>query len=135
MVLPGAVVSSMSVPSFAHLPLTGPKTIAARLPADPAKRRELMDLTFAGIDLPQLPEYYLPYADEALAAAAKAQPLAKLAQRFPEARAAIAALAGTAGIAEQDLGYLPLIGRDADLAVIVDRRNGNVLGTLPFDPW
>ena len=69
------------------------------------------------------------------AAAAKAQPLAKLAQRFLEARAAIAALAGTAGIAEQDLGYLPLIGRAADLAVIVDRRNGNVLGTLPFDPW
>jgi hypothetical protein len=126
---------SKAPPAFRRLPATGPQVIAARLPTDPAKRRELTDLALAGIDLPQLPEYYLPYADEASAAAARARPVAELERKFPDARAAIAKLAQQTGVAADAMGQLPFRGRDRDLTVIVDRRSGAVLAMLPYDPW
>ncbi len=121
---------------FRSLPLTGPRIIAARQPDD-AKR--LADIVLSamngGPDLANLPELYVPYEQFRQDAAKSARPLAELAKRQPQDAAAIRAFVAASGRAEDALGFLPMKARDKDMAVIVDRKSGEVAGILPIHPW
>ena len=121
---------------FRSLPLAGPRVIAARQPDD-AKR--LADIVLSAVnggpDLANLADLYVPYAQFRQDAARNAKPLADLAKRQPQEAGAIRAFVAAAGRAEDTIGFLPMKARNRDMAVVVDRKTGDIVGILPVHPW
>jgi hypothetical protein len=125
-----------ALPEFRSMPLTGPKTIAARK-ADTAERQ--FDITMqalqGGDDLPQLPEYYVPYAQFAQAAGKAAKPLTVLEKRQPRHAAEIMDFVRGSGRKSEELGFVPMKARNNDMTVVIDVKTGAIVGFLPIDPW
>ena len=70
------------MPDYRTLPLTGPRVVAARMPADQQDKVNVaIGVAMGGPDLPDLPHLYFPYADAASNAARAARPLVTLSQR------------------------------------------------------
>lgn len=123
-------------PEYRELPLSGPRVVAARVPADP---REASSVTFGaamgGPDLVDLPHLYVPYADVTADVARAARPLARLASRGAPEAAAVRAFVESSGRSEASLGYVPARARNRDFAVVVDRQTGAIAGYIPANPW
>lgn len=122
-------------PEFAALPLGGPVIIGVEMPADPDEQVRITLSGLAGADLKTYPQYYVPYAEQAKLAAAKARPIALLRANHPESRKEITAAVEATGRKEDEVGYLPLRARRMDMVVLVDAKDGKVLAFLPVDPW
>ena len=121
---------------YQSLPLTGPRIVAAVLPADPKEReRILFAAVGAGYDLPNFPQYYVPYAEQTAEVIARSRPLDDLAEKRAEAEPQLAALKQELAGRAKDLGFLPVRARKQDLTAIIDRKTGEVLKVLPIDPW
>jgi hypothetical protein len=118
-------------------PLRGPLVVAAERPNDSAGAQRLLDETImqGKPDIERRPDYWTPYANAAGEVAARARPLARLKAARPRAAAAIGALPARLGVAEERLGFLPLIARNRDLSFIVDMTSGALLDVLDVDPW
>ncbi len=123
-----------AAPEFRPLSLTGPRVVAAMLPADP---RETVGITVAaaigGPDLPDLPHLYVPYAQAAAKAASVACPPAALARRGRDEADAVSAFVNAHG-AGRVMGYVPVRARNRDFSAVVDRKTGEIIGYLPIVP-
>jgi len=121
---------------FGTLSLTGPRLVAAQMPQDPKeKERILMSAVNTGRDLPQMPEYYVPYEQQKPNAVSHAKPLAELRKRGPEAAARLRAVEERARAKSIELAYLPVKGRSQDLSALIDRRTGELFALVPIAPW
>ncbi len=128
--------NKVSRPEFRSFPLDGPKFVAADLPDDRKERqRILFAAAAAGYDLPNFPQYYVPYRERTAQVIARSKPLAALEEKRPEARRCVADLEQALGIDAKDLAFLPVRARKQDLTAIIDRRSGEVLKVLLIDPW
>jgi hypothetical protein len=131
-----ASLAKVTSGEFSTLPLTGPKTIAARQPADPQRQAEIVVQAMnGGPDLANLPEVYVPYAEARDAAAQKARPLPELMKRQPGDAATIRGFLADSGRAEDGVGFLPMKARNRDMTVLVDKKTGDVVGIIPVYPW
>jgi hypothetical protein len=101
------------------------------MPTDTEQANAVMFSALAGKDIDRMPRYYRPYAAFAAQAAAKRHPLAGLRAKDAAAVDAFVAAHGGDG---QKLGYLPLVARNRDMAVVLD-DHGAIVGYLPIDPW
>lgn len=125
-----------TTPEFSSLSLTGPRVVAARLPADPKEREAIMfSAAHSGDDIKQLPRLYVPYADMAADAAKKAKALSVLGARNRNAPEMLQRLESQTGKRESDLGFLPLSARNQSMSVVVDRQSGEIEEMLPLNPW
>jgi hypothetical protein len=122
-------------PSYRSLPLTGPLYVYTEMPADNKERKEVVFGAFSGKDLPQFPQYYMPYEEHMAVAGRAAKSVAELEELNPERRADIENLIHASGRAEADLGYLPLRARYRDQAVLVGKNDGKILALLEVNPW
>lgn len=122
-------------PEFASAPFAGPVVIGVENPSDPDEQFRIMLSAVAGADLKTFPQYYVPYSEQAKLAAARARPVALLRINHPESGKEIAAAVAATGRKEDELGYLPLRARIKDMAVLVDAKDGKVLGIVSVDPW
>lgn len=122
-------------PRFQGVPRGRPRTVAARKPADPGEQLRVMMSALAGADLQTFPQFYVPYEQVAQEAAAKAKPLADLRNRHPEHAAHIDEVLAGLGRGLADTRYLPLRARVRDYAVLLDPRDGAVLGFVQVNPW
>jgi hypothetical protein len=121
---------------FGTLSLTGPTLVGAQIPQDQKeKERILLSTLRTGRDLAQMPQYYLPYEQLKLGAAARAKPLEHLRKRHPEAEAQLHAAEQRARDRSIELAYLPVVGRMRDLTALVDRRTGELFELVQVDPW
>ncbi len=121
---------------FHWLPLTGPRVVGARPPADSNERMELaFESTTGGADIHERPHLYVPYAQVAGDAARVAKPLSRLAQRDPGAALQVRTFVDNSGRSEASVGYVPVRARNQDMAAIVDRKSGEIVGFLPIYPW
>ncbi|MGH9199243.1 MAG: hypothetical protein ACRD1T_26380, partial [Acidimicrobiia bacterium] len=121
---------------FESLPLAGPEIVAADLPADREEReRILFAAVAAGYDLPNFPQYYVPYAERTAQVIARAQPLEELKKKRAEAQAELATLEQDLARRPKDFGFLPVRARKKDLTAIIDRKTGEVVKILSIDPW
>lgn len=120
---------------FKSLPLAGPQFVGARMPADAAERERIMFLAPSGIDLQHMLQHYVPYDAVRAEVKAAALPFPKLRElnrgREGEVDRAVRELARD----EASLAFLPMRAGDADVAVIVDRANGDELKMLDLNPW
>ena len=138
-----AAANTIDAPSLAKaaeefhaLPLTGPRVVGARLPAGRKERMELtIESTMGGADLHERPHLYVPYAQVAGDAARVAKPMAKLAQRGPDAAERVRTFIDATGRTEASVGYVPVRARNQDMAAIVDRKSGEIVGFLSIYPW
>jgi hypothetical protein len=129
-------LADASLPEFKTLPITGPRVIAVRRPTDPDEQFRLsMQALSGGADLSVLPRYYVPYAQLAEKAAARAKPLEILAQRHPDQASAIRTFIADSRRREDEIGFLPMTARDKDMAMVIAMKTGEIIGILPIDPW
>jgi len=124
-------------PEFRELPLGRPATIGAIPPIDGNEQMDVItSAASGGRDVQHFPRYYVPYAEVARQAAARARPIKVLRDRLSKGDALELdrAIAAT-GFAEADLRFLPLDGRAADYVVLLDAKTGDVRGYAAVDPW
>ena len=128
-------IAKSKYPDYRSLPLTGPVYVYSEMPADIKERNEVVLSVFSGKDLPQLPQYYKPYAGYMAAAGMAAKPLAELKKLNPDNIAEIDDAIRVSGRNETDLGFLPLRAKYRPLTVVVGKNNGKVLAILKLKPW
>jgi hypothetical protein len=124
-----------AAPGFSTRPWSGPRLAAAALPLDGDQRMEVMLASLSGMDLRVFPQHYVPYESEVPMVREKARPIGELRARHPEAGEVIDRAVHATQLDEASLAYLPLRGRKADMAVLVERATGRVAGYAPVDPW
>jgi len=130
-----AELAKVTRPEFASIPWGGPVRVGVEMPKDPAEQIRIMISAAAGADLKTFPQFYVPYADQAKAAAARAKPIALLRAVHPERKAEIEAAVAATGLKEDAMGFLPLRAKRRDMAVLVDAKDGRVMGYVGVDPW
>lgn len=128
-------IAKARYPRYRSLPLTGPVFVYTEMPTDLKERNEVVTGAFTGKDLPQFPQYYLPYDEHSSTAARAAKPLAELEKLNPGRRAEIEKLVRASGRAEADIGYLPLRAKYRDQAVLVGKSDGKILAQMDVQPW
>lgn len=116
---------------YQQLSWTGPQWVAARVPEEKSVRDELLfESLFAGVDLPQRPDLYVPYLEEQERIINKARSLEELKkynsdaevenvlQQHPEASA-----------------YLPMMGRAESVTVLINKETAAVIAVVDLRPW
>jgi hypothetical protein len=119
-------------PEFKRLPLGRPRYIAAVPPSDREERQKLLMASLQGKDLQMHPQYYVPYEQEVPNALARAQPVGLILKRDPES---VQRALRSAGRSPESLKFLPLRGKLADGAVLLDAKTGAPLDIVLVDPW
>jgi hypothetical protein len=123
-------------PEFASLPLTGPRVVGAKLPQDPEEKLDFALQSIGGLrDLKAVPRLYVPYGSIALNVALRAKPLEKLEQQHADADNLIRRKLHRGARSNDDLGYVPVVGRFQSMTAIVDRRSGEIRTIIDVDPW
>jgi hypothetical protein len=122
-------------PYYRSLPLTGPVYVYSEMPTDIKERNEVVLGAFSGKDLPQFPQYYMPYDEHKSAAGRTAKPMAELRKLNPDRTADIDDAIHKSGRSETDLGYSPMRAKYQDQAVLVGKSDGQVLAVLRMRPW
>jgi len=124
-----------AVPEFQSLPLTGPRVVGTRLPAGASDLDTLRSAAMFGGSIGVFPQHYVAYATQARTALARSEPLATLRKKHPEGAADIDVVVNASGRPEAQLRFLPLQARHGDMTVIVDSKDGAVVGVAAVDPW
>jgi hypothetical protein len=117
------------------LPFSGPSVLGVRPFKDGQEQMEATLAALQGLQLGFRPDLWQAYDESRQDVVRVAKPVGELRQRFPAQVAAIdAALAGK-GAAADAARYLPLAGRKDFWTVLVDGRNGDILGFVPVDSF
>jgi hypothetical protein len=123
-------------PRFQSVPLFGTEVIAARTPDSVKARNDILfSATAGGDDLPQMPQYYVPYQQLKVDVQKHIRPLQELKSFNAEKTAAIDALGSKYAAIPGGIGFVPLRGKVKDLTVIVRRDSAEVLEVEDFKPW
>ena len=130
-----ADLKAAKVPRFQSLPLLHPEVIAVELPTDPEQKKRTLDLALQGKDVQLRPELYVPFDSQRQQARERLHPIVQLKRLNPAMAADIDRAVRATGRDEKDIGYLPLRARDKDLAVVMDRKTGDILDYWPYKPW
>lgn len=134
--IPTEELAKVTRDEFKSLPLTGPRTVAAKRPDEVGERMRILSSALTGgADLANLPQHYLPYADRAADAASKGMPIAKLMERDAETRHRLAASMESGALQPAKLKYLPLQAKKRDQTVLIDAITGEIRQIVDVDPW
>lgn len=116
-------------------PYTGPSVLGMRPFKDGQEKLDMTLAALQGVHLAFRPDLWQDYDASRQDVARVAKPVGELRQRFPAQAVAIdAALAGK-GAAADAARYLPLVGRKDVWTVLVDGRNGDIVGFVPVDSF
>jgi len=132
---PASEVARAGTSPYLTLPVTGPVFAGAKLPRERVELERIMFLAPTGLDLHHMPQHYVPYDAVRADVKSRAERLEKLRLLNPAERDRIEALPRENGVPGESLGFLPMRAGERDLAVLVDRRNGEVIGITSFKPW
>jgi hypothetical protein len=124
-------------PDLLRKPLVGPRLVVALLPEDLATRQRLMEeVLFEGQpDIERRPEFWYPYETRTEYVVDRAKPLQVLSARSEETARALLALADRLDKSLDELGFVPLIGRERDFAYVIDSQTGSPIELVDVDPW
>jgi energy-coupling factor transporter transmembrane protein EcfT len=129
-------LAKVQSPEFQSPPLLGPRIVAARSPTDTKARNEiLLGSLSGGDDLPQMPQYYVPYTEERDKIVGRIQPIDALRELNKAEGARIDAIAVRYASRSGGIGFLPVRGKVKDLTAIVARDTAEVLEIVELNPW
>jgi hypothetical protein len=118
---------------YASVPVLGPTYIAAKMPSDPGRRSEILfSKVHTGAGLAMMPEHYVPLETELrvnLQNAARVHMLEK--HNDPERVSRVLSQHGD----RDELLYFPLVARDKDMTVLIDKASGTVIDVVDLRPW
>ena len=127
-------IAKAKYPAYRHLPLTGPVYVFSEMPTNIKEQNEVVLSAFSGKDLPQFPQYYMPYSEHKAAVGLAAKSMADLKKLNPGDSAQIDGTIRNSGRPEIDVGYLPLRAKYQNQAILVGKSDGEVLAVLPLQP-
>lgn len=133
--IPSGELARVGDSEYKTISLTGPKQIAVNLPNDVEERNRIMFHPQAAADYLAFPQHYVPYQEKAKDAGAASKPLATLRKKNPQIEAELNSLLKEKGMDEAKAGYLPLNTKSNDMAVILEKETGKILGMIFCDPW
>jgi hypothetical protein len=128
-------IAQAKYPAYRSLPLTGPVYVYSEMPSDIKERNQLVFSAMEGKDLPQFPQYYMPYSEYGSVEGSATRPIAELKQLNPGLVAEIDRSEQSSGRKESDIGFVPLRAKYQDQAVLLGKSDGKVLGLLKVNPW
>ncbi|HQR09885.1 MAG TPA: TfpX/TfpZ family type IV pilin accessory protein [Casimicrobiaceae bacterium] len=128
-------IGKARLPEFQSVPLTGPRLAAARIPVDPGLQLQIaMEAATGGADFTVYPRFYIPYATASREAAARGEPLSKLSAARPGDADLVGKLVASSGKPIDGLVFLPLRTRLKEMAIVLTKAEGNVVGVLDVSP-
>jgi hypothetical protein len=121
---------------FKTLPLGRPEIIAVRRPDDAKARQELiLGALTTGEDIQDLPQYYVPYAEQKILVLSRLQDMATLKDYNQQAVSDVGDLVAKYAQYPGGVGFLPVRGKVRDLTAVVSRDSAEVLELVPLNPW
>ena len=129
--------TALAATEFADKPLVGPVLVIATIPSDPAEFQRLLEETvFEGKpDIDRRPAHWSAFADSIDAVLSRAAPLSTLLAQQPGAAEEIARISRDLELNPDDIDYVPVIGGDRALTLVIDSETALPLAVLDFDPW
>ncbi len=123
--------------SLREKPGIGPVMVLAKMPEDPQEQQNLMmEVVFENKpDLDRRPKYWVPYRENLDIVFARTKTL----QELKKQREAVAGLvdkivASHDGVID-DLAFAPMIGKNGDFAIVLERKTGRLVDAIATDPW
>ena len=131
-----AELAKVTKEEFKSLPWLGPKTVAAVMPENREERNRILFSAVGGAgDIETMPQHYVAYRERAMDVGRAARPLSELKQSHPDRAGDVQSADEKSGIKDEALGYLPIVGKRRDLAVLIDKSSGDIKGYADVDPW
>ena len=129
--------AKLKYPELKNKPNQGPILVFADFPEDPEERSNfLLETVMEGKpDLERRPEYYHPYAVNKERVIEKAKPLIELINNNKSSKEEVNKFIKRQGGSEKDYLYLPLVGKNKDLALVIDKNTGLPVDGISADPW
>ncbi|NNC63275.1 MAG: hypothetical protein HKN84_00700 [Gammaproteobacteria bacterium] len=123
--------------SFENKPLVGPVLAVATVPSDPVEfQRLLQETLFEGKpDIERRPDRWSAYAESKDAVLARARRLSTLLAERPGSAEVISRASRALDMEPADILYLPAVGGDRALTLVIDPETALPLAALDFDPW
>jgi hypothetical protein len=118
---------------FRKLSWTGPRLIAAAVPATREEMLKAIDLAIGGLDISNDPKNWRPYEDQATSAWNRAKPAAQLETRYPSVHQDLARTAARISVPLENLRFLPVIGRQGSGSVVLAPPGARVVDVLSVD--
>jgi len=110
-----------------------PKWVAAIASSDSIRRKEIMfSSAMGGADWPLLPELYVPLAQEKDQILKRARPLEELRRLHDNDTNSLADLAKWH---DNQVKWVPMIGKAKNMVVLVDAQTAEVVKVLDMKPW
>ncbi len=122
---------------FENKPLVGPVLAVATVPSDPVEfQRLLQETLFEGKpDIERRPSLWSVYAESKDSVLARAEPLSTLLDERPGTAEEIARVSRDLSRDATDILYVPVVGGDQALTLVIDPDTALPLRVLDFDPW
>ena len=120
-------------PGLRALPWTGPRTIAAVKPTEPAEQMKSVELGLAGIDLSMVPRNWREYASQTDRVWRASRPVATLLKQYPREAPAVAQAAARSGVDGQALRFLPVMSRSVSWVALIAAPDARVVGYVAQD--
>ena len=129
--------SQLNYPELKLKPKKGPILVFTDFPKDKKEREKfLFSVVMDGQpDLERRPEYYHPYLSHKDKVIEKAKPLRELIERDEKNKLEIDKFLDRQGGSQEDYLFLPLVGKNNDLALAIDKVTGLPVDGISADPW
>ena len=113
-----------------------PKLVYAPLPEDPQEKSDfLMSYLDTGKDVKDMPEFYEPYSQHINDVVKKSINIDKKLKSHPIEKTHLKQLLLKHQLKLNDTAFLPLVGKEKKVVLIINRNTGTPLGILDFSPW
>jgi hypothetical protein len=120
---------------YESIPFTGPRFVALKELNDKKEIERMSFKSEAASDFVAFPQHYVPYGQRAAVAGSYAKSLAELKKKNPQIEAELKSVLASTNTEELKAGYLPLNTKDNDMAVILEKSTGKILGMIFANPW
>ena len=131
--------SEITDPSLVEKPKFGPVLAVANQPADLEEQQEVM---FEVIlenkpDIDRRPKYWSHYEDNIDQILERTRPLSAMLEirTSKKDRKEIERAVKASGGDIDGLGFVPIIGKNGDFAVVLDMSNADIIDVVDVDPW
>ncbi len=111
----------------------GPRPLTLQMPTESAARNKALDLELSGKQLHLMPSYYGEHVPAQTLA--KAQPIAALIQRLPQARAQINEAVQRTGRPVEQLRWVPAATRFGFHTALINDKTAQLMGLVAVDPF
>ena len=118
-------------------PGIGPLMVLAKMPEDLQEQQKLMtEVVFENKpDLDRRPKYWVPYRENLEIVFARTKTLQELREKRGSVAGLVDKIVASHGGNIDDLAFAPMIGKNGDFAVVLERKTGRLVDAIATDPW